>query len=195
MNLELNKKNQKINTDIIYNKLIKIIKSYNPDVDEQLVQKAYLTSKKYHQNQYRKSGGPFIVHPLEVAGILADLELDQVSIISAILHDVIEDTDYSLEAAKKDFGQKIANIIDGVTKLDKIVFTRKEEQQVKKIRKMVIAMSEDVRIILVKLADRLHNMRTLYPLDKEKRHIISTETLEVYAPIAHRLGIYHIKSE
>src|SRR4030066_1708702 len=117
MNLELNKKTKKINadlkktdTDLIYNKLIKKIKSYNPDVDEQLVQKAYLTSKKYNQNQYRKQGEPFIVHPLEVAGILADLELDQVSIISAILHDVIEDTDYNLEAAKKDFGQKIANI-------------------------------------------------------------------------------------
>ncbi|MFA5014433.1 MAG: bifunctional (p)ppGpp synthetase/guanosine-3',5'-bis(diphosphate) 3'-pyrophosphohydrolase [Actinomycetota bacterium] len=195
MNLELNKKTKKINTDLIYNKLIKKIKSYNPDVDEQLVQKAYQTSKKYHQNQYRKSGEPFIVHPLEVAGILASLELDQVSIISAILHDVIEDTDYSLEAAKKDFGPKIANIIDGVTKLDKIVFTSKEEQQVNNIRKMIIAMSEDVRIILVKLGDRLHNMRTLFPLDEEKRRINSTETLEVYAPIAHRLGIYQIKSE
>ncbi|MDD5621834.1 MAG: bifunctional (p)ppGpp synthetase/guanosine-3',5'-bis(diphosphate) 3'-pyrophosphohydrolase [Actinomycetota bacterium] len=192
MNLELNKK---INTDLIYSKLIKKIKSYNPDVDEQLVEKAYETSKKYHQNQYRKSGGPFIVHPLEVAGILAGLELDQVSIVSAILHDVIEDTDYSLEAAKKDFGPNIANIIDGVTKLDKIVFTSKEEQQVNNIRKMIIAMSEDVRIILVKLGDRLHNMRTLFPLDEEKRRIISTETLEVYAPIAHRLGIYQIKSE
>ncbi len=195
MNLELNKKTKKINTDLIYNKLIKKIKSYNPNVDEQLVQKAYQTSKKHHQNQYRKSGGPFIVHPLEVAGILASLELDQVSIISAILHDVIEDTDYSLEAAKKDFGPKIANIIDGVTKLDKIVFTSKEEQQVNNIRKMIIAMSEDVRIILVKLGDRLHNMRTLFPLDEEKRRIISSETLEVYAPIAHRLGIYQIKSE
>jgi len=192
MNLELNKK---INTDLIYSKLIKKIKLYNPDVDEQLVEKAYETSKKYHQNQYRKSGGPFIVHPLEVAGILAGLELDQVSIVSAILHDVIEDTDYSLEAAKKDFGPNIANIIDGVTKLDKIVFTSKEEQQVNNIRKMIIAMSEDVRIILVKLGDRLHNMRTLFPLDEEKRRIISTETLEVYAPIAHRLGIYQIKSE
>src|SRR4030042_5289561 len=106
MNLELNKKTKKINTDLIYDRLIKIIKAYNPDMDEQLIQKAYQTSKKYHQNQYRKSGEPFIMHPLEVAGILADLELDQVSIISAILHDVIEDTDYSLEAAKKDLDRK-----------------------------------------------------------------------------------------
>jgi len=195
MSLELNSKIKNINTDLIYNKLVKKIKAYNPDVDEKLLHKAYLISKKYHQNQYRKSGEPFVVHPLEVAGILADIELDQISIVSAILHDVIEDTDYSLEMAKKEFGQKTANIINGVTKLDKIVFTSKEEQQVSNIRKMIIAMSEDVRIILVKLADRLHNMRTLFSLDEEKRRINSIETLEVYAPIAHRLGIYQIKSE
>lgn len=195
MSLELNSKIKNINTDLIYNKLVKKIKAYNPDVDEELLHKAYLISKKYHQNQYRKSGEPFVVHPLEVAGILADIELDQISIVSAILHDVIEDTDYSLEMAKKEFGQRTANIINGVTKLDKIVFTSKEEQQVSNIRKMIIAMSEDVRIILVKLADRLHNMRTLFPLDEEKRRINSIETLEVYAPIAHRLGIYQIKSE
>ena len=195
MSLELNSKIKNINTDLIYNKLVKKIKAYNPDVDQQLLHKAYLISKKYHQNQYRKSGEPFVVHPLEVAGILADIELDQTSIVSAILHDVIEDTDYSLEMAKKEFGQKTANIINGVTKLDKIVFTSKEEQQVSNIRKMIIAMSEDVRIILVKLADRLHNMRTLFSLDEEKRRINSIETLEVYAPIAHRLGIYQIKSE
>lgn len=195
MSLKLSSKIKNINTDLIYNKLVKKIKAYNPDVDQQLLQKAYLVSKKYHQNQYRKSGEPFVVHPLEVAGILADIELDQTSIISAILHDVIEDTDYSLEMAKKEFGQKTANIINGVTKLDKIVFSSKEEQQVSNIRKMIIAMSEDVRIILVKLADRLHNMRTLFSLNEEKRRINSIETLEVYAPIAHRLGIYQIKSE
>jgi len=195
MGLKVNSKTKNINTDLIYKKLIKKIKSYNPDINEELIHKAYQTSKKYHKDQYRKSGEPFVVHPLEVAGILADIELDQVSIISAILHDVIEDTDYSLEMAKKEFGQKIANIINGVTKLDKIVFDSKEEQQVNNIRKMIIAMSEDVRIILVKLADRLHNMRTLQPLDEGKRRINSMETLEVYAPIAHRLGIYQIKSE
>src|SRR4030066_730471 len=195
MDLKVSSKTKNINTDLIYKKLVKKIKSYNPDVNEELLNKAYLTSKKYHKNQYRKTGEPFILHPLEVARILADIELDQVSIISAILHDAIEDTEYSLEMAKKEFGQQTANIINGVTKLDKIVFDSKEEQQVGNIRKMIIAMSEDVRIILVKLADRLHNMRTLYSLDKEKREINSMETLEVYAPIAHRLGIYHIKSE
>jgi len=195
MSVKLSSEIKNINTDAIYNKLIKKIRAYNPDLDEELLHKAYLVSKKYHQNQYRKSGEPFVVHPLEVAIILADIGLDQTSIISAILHDTVEDTDYSLEMAKKEFGQKTANIINGVTKLDKIIFNSKEEQQVSNIRKMIIAMSEDVRIILVKLADRLHNMRTLSSLNEEKRHINSIETLEVYAPIAHRLGIYQIKSE
>ncbi|MEA2016268.1 MAG: bifunctional (p)ppGpp synthetase/guanosine-3',5'-bis(diphosphate) 3'-pyrophosphohydrolase [Actinomycetota bacterium] len=195
MNPKVNNRAKNLNTDIIYKKLIKKIKSYNPGVDEKLIHKAYQTSKEYHKNQYRKSGEPFIVHPLEVALILAEIELDQISIASAILHDVIEDTEYSLEMAKKEFGNKIANIINGVTKLDKIVFDSKEERQVNNIRKMIIAMSEDVRIILVKLADRLHNMRTLDSLGREKRKINAMETLEVYAPIAHRLGIYYIKSE
>ena len=195
MDLNLNNKVKKINTDLLYKGLVKKVKSYNPGVNEQLLSKAYQISKRYHKDQYRKSGEPFVVHPLEVAKILADIELDQTSIISAILHDVIEDTDYSLEMAKKEFGQKTANIINGVTKLEKLVFDSKEEQQVSNIRKMIIAMSEDVRIILVKLADRLHNMRTLYPLSEEKRLKNSMETLEVYAPIAHRLGIYQVKSE
>ncbi|MBN2073839.1 MAG: bifunctional (p)ppGpp synthetase/guanosine-3',5'-bis(diphosphate) 3'-pyrophosphohydrolase [Actinobacteria bacterium] len=164
-------------------------------MDRDLLTKAYQASKQYHKNQTRKSGEPFVVHPLEVAKILAGIELDQTSIVAALLHDVVEDTDYSLEEIKKQFGTTIANIINGVTKLDKLVFNTREEQQVSNIRKMIIAMSQDVRIILVKLADRLHNMRTLYPMDKEKRKAISRETLEIYAPIAHRLGIYHVKSE
>ncbi len=171
MSANVNNRAKDIDTDIIYRKLIKKLKSYNQELDEELINKAYRTSKEYHKNQYRKSGEPFVMHPLEVALILAEIELDQVSIASAILHDVIEDTDYTLEMAKKEFGQKIANIINGVTKLDKIVFDSKEEQQVSNIRKMIIAMSEDVRIILVKLADRLHNMRTLDSLDEEKRKI------------------------
>jgi GTP diphosphokinase / guanosine-3',5'-bis(diphosphate) 3'-diphosphatase len=195
MSLKVNDKARNINPDIIYKKLVEKIKTYNANLDEELINKAYQTSKKYHKDQYRKSGEPYIVHPLRVAEILSDIELDQVSIVSAILHDSIEDTDYSLEVARKEFGKEIANIINGVTKLDRIVFDSKEEQQVNNIRKMIIAMSEDVRIILVKLADRLHNMRTLYFLDEEKRKKNSIETLEVYAPIAHRLGIYQIKSE
>ncbi|MCL5071694.1 MAG: bifunctional (p)ppGpp synthetase/guanosine-3',5'-bis(diphosphate) 3'-pyrophosphohydrolase, partial [Actinobacteria bacterium] len=178
-----------------YEELISSIKSYNPKLDETLIYKAYLIAKKYHTNQYRKSGEPFVMHPLEVAKILARIELDQASIIAAILHDLVEDTDFTVEKVKEEFGEEIANIINGVTKLEKIIFHTKEERQVGNLRKMIIAMSEDVRIIIVKLADRLHNMRTLSSLSKEKMQLKSIETLEVYAPIAHRLGIFQIKSE
>jgi len=195
MGPNLKDKVESIDSDKIFKELIGKIKSYNPNVDIKLLDKAYSTAKKYHDNQFRKSGEPFIIHPLSVGMILADIELDQTSIAAAILHDVVEDTEYNLEKVMSEFGNSIARIINGVTKLDKLVFNTKEEQQVSNIRKMIIAMSEDVRIILVKLADRLHNMRTLSPLNKEKRKDIARETLEVYAPIAHRLGIYQIKSE
>jgi len=184
-----------IDTDALFAELIAKVKSYNPQLDEKLLTKAYEIAKKYHDTQYRKSGEPFVSHPLEVAKILAEIELDQTSIIAAILHDLIEDTEFTYEKVKKEFGATAANIINGVTKLDKIVFSSREERQVENLRKMIIAMSEDVRIILIKLADRLHNMRTLSSVSKEKRQLKAIETLEVYAPIAHRLGIYQIKSE
>ncbi|MBC7333024.1 MAG: bifunctional (p)ppGpp synthetase/guanosine-3',5'-bis(diphosphate) 3'-pyrophosphohydrolase [Actinobacteria bacterium] len=184
-----------VDSDLLYEELVKKIEASSLQVDLELLKKAYLIAKKYHDGQCRKSGEPFIVHPLEVAKILADIEMDQTSIIAALLHDLVEDTEYSLEKINKEFGSEIANIINGVTKLDKIVFTSKEEQQVENLRKMIIAMAEDVRIILVKLADRLHNMRTLSPFNKEKRKIKALETLQIYAPIAHRLGIFQIKSE
>ena len=184
-----------IDTDVLFAELIAKVKSYNPQLDEKLLTKAYEIAKKYHDTQYRKSGEPFISHPLEVAKILAEIELDQTSIIAAILHDLIEDTEFTYEKVKKVFGAAAADIINGVTKLDKIVFSSREERQVENLRKMIIAMSEDVRIILIKLADRLHNMRTLSSVSKEKRQLKAVETLEVYAPIAHRLGIYQIKSE
>ena len=195
MSPNLKDKVESMDSDKIFKELIRKIKSYNPNVDLKLLDKAYSTAKKYHDNQFRKSGEPFIIHPLSVGMILADIELDQTSIAAAILHDIVEDTEYNLEKVMSEFGNSIARIINGVTKLDKLVFNTKEEQQVSNIRKMIIAMSEDVRIILVKLADRLHNMRTLSHLNKEKRKDIAKETLEVYAPIAHRLGIYQIKSE
>ena len=186
---------KQIASDELFRKLVGKIKRYNDNIDSGLLERAYDTAKNYHKDQYRKTGDPFIIHPLQVAMILADIEMDQTSIAAALLHDIVEDTEYNLEKMTQEFGNSIARITNGVTKLDKIVFNTKEEQQVSNIRKMIIAMSEDVRIILVKLADRLHNMRTLSPLDREKRINISLETLEVYAPIAHRLGIYHIKSE
>jgi len=181
--------------DKSYDELLNLIKSYNPKVDEKLIHKAFLTAKKYHANQFRKSGEPFIMHPIEVAKILAQIELDTSSIIAAILHDLVEDTEFTLEKVKEEFGEEIAKIINGVTKLEKIIFHTKEERQVENLRKMIIAMSEDIRIIIVKLADRLHNMRTLSSLSKEKMQLKSMETLEVYAPIAHRLGIFQVKSE
>jgi GTP diphosphokinase / guanosine-3',5'-bis(diphosphate) 3'-diphosphatase len=184
-----------IDTGVMFDDLVAKVKSYNPQLDEKLLTKAYEIAKKYHDTQYRKSGEPFISHPLEVAKILAEIELDQTSIIAAILHDLIEDTEFTYEKVKKEFGTTVADIINGVTKLDKIVFSSREERQVENLRKMIIAMSEDVRIILIKLADRLHNMKTLSSVSKEKRQLKALETLEVYAPIAHRLGIYQIKSE
>ncbi len=181
--------------DLIFKKLLSMVKKHNPKADIQLITRAYELAQEYHSGQLRKSGEPFITHPLEVAIILADIETDQVSIIAALLHDVIEDTELKYEDIKKEFGEKIADIINGVTKLDKIVFSSLEEKQVENLRKMIIAMSEDVRIIIVKLADRLHNMRTLSALSKEKKKLKAIETLEVYAPIAHRLGIHQIKAE
>jgi GTP diphosphokinase / guanosine-3',5'-bis(diphosphate) 3'-diphosphatase len=184
-----------VSSDQLFEDLVQTVRKYNKNVDRGLLEKAYKPAKEYHGDQVRKTGEPFINHPLQVALILADIEMDQTSIASAILHDIVEDTDYNLEKMTSEFGNTVARITNGVTKLDKIVFNSREEQQVSNIRKMIIAMSEDVRIILVKLADRLHNMRTLKPLDKDKRFNISMETMEVYAPIAHRLGIYQIKSE
>jgi len=195
MNTEKKTDIKDIDIDGIFADLVKKIKSYNKNIDQKLLEKAYGTAKKYHRDQFRKTGEPFIIHPLQVAAILAEIELDQTSIAAAILHDVVEDTEYTLEKVTAKFGNTVARIINGVTKLDKLVFNTKEEQQASNIRKMIIAMSEDVRIILVKLADRLHNMRTLSPLNKDKRKKIARETLEVYGPIAHRLGIYQIKSE
>ena len=195
MSPNLKDKVESKDSDKIYKELIGKIKTYNPNLDKKLLDRAYKTAKKYHGNQFRKSGEPIIIHPLSVGMILADIQLDQISIAAAILHDVVEDTEYNLEKVMSEFGNSIARIINGVTKIDKLVFNTREERQVSNIRKMIIAMSEDVRIVIVKLADRLHNMRTLSPLNKEKRKNIAKETLEVYAPIAHRLGINQIKSE
>jgi len=191
-----NKKNLKnLDTDLVFEKLVKKVKKYNKDLDIGLLEKAYRTAQKYHKDQFRKSGEPFVVHPLEVANILAEIELDQVTIIAALLHDVLEDTDIKLDNVKRKFGSQAARIIDGVTKLDKLVFSTNEERQVENLRKMIIAMSEDIRIIILKLADRLHNMRTLSFLEEDKKKKKALETLELYVPIAHRLGISQIKFE
>ena len=177
-----------------YNKLVKEIKKYNPKASFEEIQSAYDLAEKSHQKQKRKSGEEFIKHPLQVALILAELEMDAPSIIAALLHDVPEDTDVSLDDIKKEFGAQVAMLIDGVTKLSKINVADREERQAENLRKMFVATAKDIRVVLIKLADRVHNVKTLDYLPKAKAKRIANETIEIYAPLAHRLGIQSIKS-
>ncbi|MBK9708310.1 MAG: bifunctional (p)ppGpp synthetase/guanosine-3',5'-bis(diphosphate) 3'-pyrophosphohydrolase [Acidobacteria bacterium] len=171
------------------------VEHYHPDANLDLLRRAYIYSAKEHKDQKRASGEPYLIHPLSVAEILADLKLDVETVSAGLLHDVIEDSLTTLEDISGFFGQDIASLVDGVTKISNLGKKSKEEAQAENLRKMVLAMVDDVRVVLVKLADRLHNMRTLKYLKPEKRNRISQETLEVYAPIAHRLGMSKIRSE
>ena len=171
------------------------IHEYNPQADIDPVMRAYVFAAKAHKGQERVSGEPYLSHPLEVSAILTEIRMDVATVAAGLLHDCVEDTHATLKEVQDHFGGEIASLVDGVTKLSRIPFSTREEAQAENIRKMVLAMSKDIRVILVKLADRLHNMRTLDPLPEAKRHLIARETLDIYAPLAHRLGIYWIKAE
>ena len=175
--------------------LLDTVKSYQPDANLELIERAYLVAKEGHEGQTRASGEPYINHPLNVAAILAELQLDDTTIAAALLHDVVEDTLFTLDELKDMFGDEIALLIDGVTKIGKIFFKTKEQQQIEAYRKLIIATAKDLRVILIKLADRLHNMRTLKFMREDKRKRIAKETMELYAPLANRLGISNIKWE
>jgi GTP pyrophosphokinase len=175
--------------------LVNRVQSYIPQADTALIRRAYDYSARMHVEQKRMSGEPYVIHPLNVALIIAQLRLDLPSVITGLLHDVIEDTGASLDEVQGLFGEEVARLVDGMTKVSKITFSSREEKQAENFRKMIIAMAHDIRVVLIKLADRLHNMRTLDHLPPDRQEEISRETLEIYAPIAHRLGIYWLKSE
>ncbi len=181
--------------DITYDELIEAIKESGGTYDIDKINKAYLMAKEAHKNQKRRSGEPYIIHPVTVAGILVELGMDTDSLVAALLHDVVEDTDVTLDDIKKQFGQDVALLVDGVTKLGKLPYVSMETQQAENLRKMLLAMDEDIRVIIIKLADRLHNVNTLKYMPEQKQRDIALETLEVFAPIAHRLGIRAVKEE
>jgi len=187
--------NDKGKPPVTIKSLMDTVKSYQPDANLDLIERAYLVAKEGHAGQTRASGEPYINHPLNVAEILTELQLDDTTIAAALLHDVVEDTLFTLEEIEDMFGSEIALLIDGVTKIGKIYFKTKEQQQIEAYRKLIIATAKDLRVILIKLADRLHNMRTLKFMREDKRKRIAKETMELYAPLANRLGISSIKWE
>jgi GTP pyrophosphokinase len=180
---------------IRFEDLIEKVRAANPDADTELLRRAYVFSAYEHKGQVRRSGEPYLVHPLEVADILADLRLDVVAVAAGLLHDIVEDTPNTIDRIRELFGPQVAHVVEGVTKISALQFASSEERQAESFRKMLLAMVDDIRVILVKLADRLHNMRTLHHLPEERRVRIAQETRDVYAPIAHRLGMSKLKNE
>ncbi len=178
-----------------FDRIVEAFLDYHPDVSVEVLERAYELADRMHAGQTRKTGEAFIFHPLAVTQLLADYGLDEATLAAGILHDTVEDTELNLDKLRQDFGSEIADLIDGVTKLDRVEFEDRDEAQAATIRKMVIAMADDVRVLVIKLADRLHNIRTLGPFDPAKQERIAHETVDVYAPLAHRLGMQEIKHE
>lgn len=199
---KISKSEEFVNPDKLYQELIRCVQKYHPSDDISMIEKAYRVAGEAHKNQFRKSGEPYIIHPLNVAIILADLKLDKETIVAGILHDVVEDTVMTEDDLRREFGDDVALLVDGVTKLEKIPLSGNGEQsdaklemQAENLRKMFLAMAKDIRVIMIKLADRLHNMRTLKYKTPESQQRIAKETLEIYCPIAQRLGISKLKIE
>src|SRR5215216_4227913 len=180
---------------IRFEDLLEKVRAYAPDADVELLRRAYVFSAFEHKGQVRHSGEPYLVHPLEVASILADMRLDPVAIAAGLLHDVVEDTLTTIEKIQEHFGPEVAHVVEGVTKISAIPFSSSEERQAENFRKMLLAMVDDIRVILVKLADRLHNMRTLSHMSEDRQQRTAQETLDIYAPIANRLGMSKFKNE
>ncbi|HUE52474.1 MAG TPA: bifunctional (p)ppGpp synthetase/guanosine-3',5'-bis(diphosphate) 3'-pyrophosphohydrolase [Terriglobales bacterium] len=178
-----------------YRELMRRMRENRPNDDLELIRKAYEFSQKHHAGQTRASGQPYLVHPLEVALVLAEMKMDPVAIAAGLLHDSVEDTSVTVVDIRKEFGEQVAHIVEGVTKISALDFVTREEQQAENLRKMMLAMVDDIRVVLIKLADRLHNMRTLEHLQPERQQKIARETLDIYAPIAHRLGMGKIRGE
>jgi GTP pyrophosphokinase len=190
---------QQIATNVLtvtkFRDLMKLMRENRPSDDLEIVRKAYEFSQRHHAGQTRASGKPYLVHPLEVALVLAEMKMDPIAVAAGLLHDSVEDTSVTIVDIRKEFGEQVAHIVEGVTKISKIDFATREEQQAENLRKMMLAMVDDIRVVLIKLADRLHNMRTLEHLPPERQQKIAQETLEIYAPIAHRLGMGKIRGE
>ena len=180
---------------IRFEDLVEKVRGYSADADVELLRRAYVFSAKEHKGQVRHSGEPYLIHPLEVADILAEMRLDVVAIVCGLLHDVVEDTLTTVDRIEELFGPEVAHVVEGVTKLSVLPFSSKEERQAESFRKMLLAMVDDIRVIMVKLADRLHNMRTLHHVPEEKRQKVAQETRDIYAPIANRLGMSKMKNE
>src|SRR3954447_21680906 len=175
--------------------LMKRMQENRPQDDLSIVKKAYDYSLKHHEGQSRASGEPYLVHPLEVALVLDEMKMAPVAVAAGLLHDSVEDTSVTIVDIRKDFGEQVAHIVEGVTKISKIEFATQEEQQAENLRKMMLAMVDDIRVVLIKLADRLHNMRSLEHLPPDRQQKIARETLDIYGPIAHRLGMGKIRGE